>query len=194
MNAFNIIWAYVMVFILAAVPFFEVVGVIPIAVLGGLPILPVTILALLGNLLTVVLVIIFVDYIKEWRRKRRLKKQHKLDQRRNEVEVIEEGEAEGRDGEEETVVEGKRSIRAQKIWNKFGLPGLAIIGPFFVGSHITAFMSVTFGATRRLAIVWMTASLLFWGTVVAILAYLGFDFIYAQHNEEGFIMRFFTQD
>ncbi|WP_374703469.1 small multi-drug export protein [Bacillus sp. Marseille-P3661] len=147
----DLLWAYALVFIFAAVPFFEGYAVVPLAIIAGLSPVLVIILGFVGNILTVLLLIIFIDKVKQWRKKRK--------------------------GEENSQQSSKRSLRAKKIWEKYGLPGLALIGPLFVGSHLTAFMSVSFGGTKKLTAYWMTASLIVWITVFTILGYLGIDFM-----------------
>lgn len=158
MNLLDTLWAYILVFLLAAVPFFEAYGVIPLAIIAGLSPVPVIILGLVGNIVTVLFVIIFVNKIKEWRQKRKC-------------------------GEEEKAP-GKRTLRAQKLWMKYGLPGLALIGPLFVGSHLTAFMSVTLGGTKKKTAYWMIASIVIWSVVLVILVNLGIDFL--GHGERNF--------
>lgn len=150
MGFFEMLWAYIIVFLLAAIPFIEAVVIIPIAILGGLSAVPVFIVALLGNYLTVLLIILFIDRIKQWRNKKRQA-----------------------DAEDKTE---KRQKRAYKIWQKYGLPGLALIGPFFVGSHVTAFMSLIFGGTKQKVALWMAISLVAWGILFAVLGHLGVDY------------------
>ena len=125
--------------------------IIPIAILGGLSAIPVVIIALLGNYLTVLLIILFIDRIKQWRNKKRK-------------------EAGAEDKTE------RRQKRAYKIWQKYGLPGLTLVGPFFVGTHVTAFMSLVFGGTKRQVALWMAISLIAWGIFFAVLGYLGVDY------------------
>lgn len=195
MEFLDIIWAYIMVFILASLPFLEVIGIIPLAAFGGLQIIPVAILAFFGNLVTVLLVILFTDKIKEWRRTR---KQRKLEDEQyiSEAEGIssEDGAAEVHSVEVNQELEGKRSQRAKNIWNQYGMPGLAIVAPFFIGSHITAFMAVSLGATRKSASFWMAISLLIWSVIAALLSYLGFDLFMGRTSEDGFITRLFITD
>lgn len=150
MDFLELLWAYILVFLLSAVPFLEAIVIIPVAILAGLSTIPVLLLGLAGNILTVLIVIIFVEKIKEWRRKRQ--------------------------GGVETSETGKRAVRAKKLWIKYGLSGLAIIGPFFVGSHVTAFMSLIFGGTKKRVFWWITANLVFWCTLFAVLAHFGVDF------------------
>jgi len=151
MEFMELLWAYLVVFVLAAVPFFEGYGVIALAIIAGLPAVPSILIALFGNILTVLLLILFVNKIKEWRRKRK--------------------------GEGEEKNPSKRALRAQSLWKKYGLPGLAFIGPLFVGSHLTAFMSLSFGGTKKKTSIWMVASIVVWGLVFAVLSHFGVDFL-----------------
>jgi uncharacterized membrane protein len=148
MDFLEMLWAYIVVFLLAALPFFEAIAIIPISIIAGLSTVPVVIIALIGNLLTVYLVILFIEKIKAWR---------------------------SRKNEGKTKEPSKRSMRAQKIWIKYGLPGLVIVGPFFVGSHLTAFMSLLLGGTRKGVTLWITISLVIWCTAVAVFTHLGVD-------------------
>ena len=177
MSFIELIWAYILVFLFAAVPFFEVVGVISIGILAGLSTVPVVVMAFLGNLITMVLVILLGDKIKNWNRKRKGKS----------VQIEKIGQIEHDEQEDKST---KRSLRAKKIWKKYGLPGLAFIGPFLVGSHLAAFMSISLGGSRKSTILWMTSSLIFWSIVIAVLAHLGADFIYANSEQEGFLIRY----
>ncbi|MDQ7789282.1 MAG: small multi-drug export protein [Clostridia bacterium] len=115
--------AYTAVFLLAAIPFLEVVGVIPIGVAAGLPALPVTVLAFLGNIATIWLLIFLMGQIKAWL------------QRREE----EKGKSRPK----------KREERAARIWKRYGLPGLALVSPILIGSHLGAILAMTFGGTKE---------------------------------------------
>jgi Ca2+/H+ antiporter, TMEM165/GDT1 family len=143
-------WGYVLVFLLAAAPFFEGYGVIPIASIAGLSVFPVMILGLAGNILTVFLLILFINQIQNWRKKRKEGKELK---------------------------ESKRSARAQTLWKKYGLPGLAMLGPLLVGSHLTALASMTFGGTKKATFAWVSTSITVWSIVFTVLLFLGVDFL-----------------
>ncbi|SER74189.1 Putative small multi-drug export protein [Gracilibacillus ureilyticus] len=141
----DLVWAYVLVFVLSAVPFFEAIIITPVAIIAGIPAIPVFILAIVGNLLTVYLIILFIEKVRSWRKKK---------------------------GDN-----GKRSGRAKQLWNKYGLPGLSLLGPFFVGSHLTAFLSLIFGGTKKRVTLWLTISVTGWSLVFGILAYFGIDWL-----------------
>ncbi|QNG61584.1 small multi-drug export protein [Metabacillus idriensis] len=168
--------AYAVVFIMAAIPLFEVYGVIPIGILAGLSPIAVTITAFLGNAFTVVLLILLIEKVKIWLQKRKMKKQDPI-VINEEAATLEENET-------------KRSKRAKKLWNRFGLPGLTIIGPLLVGSHLAAFLSMGFGSKRTAVTGWMLASLLIWSAAAGIGTWLGADFLTAEGQYEGFLKDF----
>lgn len=166
MGFLDLLWAYILVFVFAAVPFFEAYGVIALAIFAGLPAIPVVLIALVGNILTVLLLILFVNKIKEWRKKRK--------------------------GDEAEKEPSKRAIRAQNLWKKYGLPGLAFIGPLLVGSHLTAFMSISFGGTKKSTSAWMMASITVWALVFGVLTYFGIDFL--GYGDRGFFNDMISND
>lgn len=150
------IWGYILVFVLAAVPFFEVVGVVPLAILSGLHPITTAFIGFIGNFLTVLLLIVFVDRFKEFRRKKN-------------------GEMDDKKGE-------KKRLRARRIWERYGLPGLALVGPFIIGSHLSAFMCMSFGTKRKQVAVWMTVSLMMWSVLAAGLTGAGFQYFAPNSN------------
>ena len=143
-------WGYVLVFVLSALPLFEAYGVIPIAAIAGLPVVPVMVIGLVGNILTVFLLIIFINQIQNWSKKRR---------------------------KENESIESKRSVRAKKLWDKYGLPGLAMLGPLLVGSHLTALASMSLGGSKQGTFLWVSASITVWSIVFTVLLFLGVDFL-----------------
>lgn len=158
----NIFWTYVIVFLLAATPLFEVVVVIPVAVVAGLHAFPVALLALLGNIATVLLVILMVDKIQSWLQRRKEAK-----------------------GEPHPSL---RQGRAKRIWNRYGLPGLAILGPLIVGSHLTVLMGLSFGGTKKQMTAWILASLTLWTLIVTLASHYGAGLLFENTGKEGFLV------
>ncbi|MBO1912279.1 hypothetical protein J4G37_46725, partial [Microvirga sp. 3-52] len=58
---------------------------------------------------------------------------------------------------------------------KYGMPGVALLGPIVIGTHIAAFIGLLFGANKKNATVWMTISIALWSLVFGIATALGFD-------------------
>ena len=142
-------WEYFLVFLGAAIPWLEIALVIPLGIVSGLSPFWVMVLAFVGNMLTVFILIVGFDKIKIWLMKRQA--------------------AKGK-------TPSKRSDRAKKIWSKYGLPGLALLGPILIGTHIAAFIGMTLGADKKWTTLLLTVSIAIWTLVFGILTALGFDF------------------
>src|SRR6185437_16047020 len=90
---------------------------------------------IIGNLLTVLILIMAFQEVNAWMESRKK-----------------------RDGK----ADSKRTERGKRIWNKYGLPGLALLGPILIGTHIAAFIGLLFGASRVNTTIWMTISIALW--------------------------------
>ena len=139
---------YFLVFLGAAIPWLEIALVIPVGIVSGLSPVWVILTAIVGNLLTVLVVIVGFEKVKEWMESRNRKKRK---------------------------VESKRTERGKRIWNKYGMPGVALLGPVVIGTHIAAFIGLLFGANKTNVTVWMTISIVLWSLVFGIATALGFD-------------------
>lgn len=145
MDFFLSLWEYIVIFILAAVPWVEILIIIPIGIINGLNPFLVGLLSFLGNLSTVYLLIFFFEKYEQWRAKKKKKK------------------------------EKKRTKRAVEIWNKYGLPGLSLAGPFLTGAHLAVVIAISLGAKKKATFVWTTISLALWTILLTISSYYGVD-------------------
>lgn len=109
----------------------------------GMPPIPVMAVALIGNWLSIMLIIVLYG---KW--------------------------SVGRQG----MGSGKRMDRARKILGKYGVPGVALIGPLVFGHHIGAFISLVSGAPKGFVTLWQTIAVALW-TVGGALAMLGIDIV-----------------
>ena len=142
-------WEYFLVFLGAAIPWLELALVIPLGIVRGLNPFWVVIVGFVGNMVTVMALIIGYDRFNLWLTKRRQGKEQK---------------------------ESKRSDRAKKIWNKYGLPGMLLLGPVLIGTHIAAFIGMTLGASKRQTTIWSVISIALWAIAFGVLTAFGFDF------------------
>lgn len=138
---------YLLVFVLAAIPVIEVLLVIPPAIALGYHPVAVTVLAFLGNALTVWVVILFHERVLRWLRSRR-------------------------DGGRSA-----RAERARRLWTRYGLVPLAVVSPVATGVHLGAVLALTFGSPRRSVTLWMTLSLSLWSVAIALLTLGGLSLI-----------------
>ncbi|MBB5174692.1 small multi-drug export protein [Texcoconibacillus texcoconensis] len=167
------LWLYITVFVMAATPWLEILFVIPIGIGLGLHPIGVAIVSLIGNLLPLFLIVYFINKIlnsrmyQRWMTKRKQKKAAK----RTVQSSVDGGEA---------VVQNQSTARGDKakaIFEKYGLPGLAISGPAITGIHLAAIIALSLKANRSAVIFWMTGSLTLWTVILTYASYHGIDWM-----------------
>lgn len=134
------------VFLVSLVPFLEGYTAASFGIFLGFPAVPTIIAASVGNWLSIMAIIVLFE---------------KLRHRRN---------TKQRDGRS-----GKKMELARKLFNKYGVPGVALIGPLFIGHHMGAFISLISGSSRHYVALWMTIGVLVWTITVGVLATVGVD-------------------
>ncbi len=132
----------------SAIPFFESYGGGFLGVLIGMPLWAAIIAAVVGNMLSLTIVV----YTAHGMRSAVVK---------------------GREPREMSEGKRKRREKAKRLFDKFGVPGVSLLGPFALPSQITAPLMVSFGANRNLVLIWMLVSVIVWGTGFALLG-IGF--------------------
>ncbi|MEQ2529473.1 DNA-binding protein [Robertmurraya yapensis] len=145
-------WSYFAVFFLSAIPWVESAAVVVLAIAFGLSPIPSTILAFAGNWLVVVIVVLLFDRWQEWRNRKRAEKGIQKE-------------------------DNKKRARAHGIFVKYGLPGLALLGPLLIGTEIAAAFAMIFKAPRKNVLTWMTVSLALWTILFATATYYGFNIL-----------------
>jgi Ca2+/H+ antiporter, TMEM165/GDT1 family len=143
----NELLAYLAVLVTAAIPWLEVLLVVPAGVLAGLPWLPTVLVAIVGNVATLVPVVVAADRLEtRWRRGR-----------------AEGGQPSGRQG------------RARRLLDRYGVPGLAALGPLVTGAHLAAAVAMASGADRRRALIWFVAGVAVWAVIAGLVTVLGIE-------------------
>lgn len=142
-------WAYALVLILAAIPWWEILLVIPPAIGIGLKPVPVAILAFLGNLLPIYLIIIVHGRITDWLERRR----------------------------EHNGSKSKRSKRASRLFTKYGLGFVALAAPIAIGVHLATVIVLLLDAKPRSVAIWMTVGIALWTVVITVSSVVGFGLL-----------------
>jgi uncharacterized membrane protein len=142
---------YTVLFLLAAAPWMDVSIIVPLGILWGLSPIGVSLTAFTGNLLLILLLGVFFKQVESLRQARKLKK-----------------------GITEPT---RKERRSKEIWQKYGIPGLALLAPIIVGTDIAAIIALAFGASKSGVIRWMTISLALWTIIFAVGAVYGFSFL-----------------
>ena len=130
------------VFVAGAAPWLEAILVIPAGILFGLPVLWTVVLALLGNAITIAIFAVgserVLASISRWRARR--------------------GKASTEDG---------RSIRAKRIFVRYGDVGMAVVGPLIIGTQFAAAIAVSLGVGAARATWVQICGAVWWGLIAA---------------------------
>ena len=72
----------------------------------------------------------------------------------------------------------KRRERVERVWKRYGIPGLALQAPLLTGPLLATILALGLGAPPRPLLYWMLASIVFWGAVLTGAAALGLSIFY----------------
>lgn len=146
------------IFLGGALPWLEAIIVIPVGILANLPVVLVVLVAVIGNLLTVWLTAFYGQRIREWW----------IDRRRSRVENPGEPEDPRR--------HHRHQQRVKRIMERWGMPGLAALGPLGLGTQLSALVAVAAGVSARSASLWVGVGTIAWSMVAAVLTVTGASF------------------
>ncbi|AOM83699.1 small multi-drug export protein [Salisediminibacterium beveridgei] len=135
----DVLWQYIMIFLMAATPWFEILLVIPIGVGMGLEPFLVALVSFAGNFLPILLIVWLLNWFQTTAYYARYKKRR-----------------------EEKMTTKDTPSRGQRVFQKYGLPGLAILGPLVTGIHLATVMALSLKVGKLSTTVWMGASLFIW--------------------------------
>ena len=145
--------AWVVVFLAAATPWLEVLFVVPAAIIAGLPAPTVVVVAAAGNVATLVPLVFGLERMRAWWRRRR--------------------------GTPAAPGEGSaRGERARRVFDRYGLPGLAVLGPLVTGVHVAALAAIAVGAPRRATAVWLSGGVAVWAVLTGALTVFGVELLF----------------
>jgi uncharacterized membrane protein len=135
-------WGLVGVFIAGAIPWMEAIAVVPVGILLGLNPLATVVAAVTGNALTIALFAYSASNIRERITARRVSKGKSADSPKLE--------------------------KALKAFDKYGIYGLAALGPILLGTQFAAVAAVVAGIKPARASILIIISTVVWAAVIAI--------------------------
>jgi hypothetical protein len=141
------------VMLAAAVPFIESYFGSVIGVVAGLDPVVAIVAAIVGNIVSMVVVVLSAHGVRS---------------------RVGAARAEGADG-----VPAEESPRRQRLrarFDRYGVPGVSLLGQTILPSQITSAAMVSFGASRNAVILWQVISIILWGVAFGVLASLGVSF------------------
>lgn len=134
--------------LIGAIPFIESYLGSAIGVVVGVPPLAAVVAAVIGNIVSM-LVVVFV------------------------VHSIRSRVVAGREPKEPTA----RQERVRRLFDRYGVAGVSLIGPTVLASQVTSGMMISFGAARHRVVLWQIVAIIVWGVVFGVLATLGVDLL-----------------
>ena len=140
------------VMLVAMVPFIEGYFAVPAGIAIGFSAVLTIAAAIVGNWISVIVVILASDRVKQWLQGR--KKSKSSEEKQN-----------------------KRLERGQKLFHKYGVPGVSLLGPLLVGDHIAALVCIASGAPRKSVIIWQTVAIVVWAVGMGLLVMLGINMV-----------------
>lgn len=121
----------------AMVPFVENYGAVVIGAVAGIPIWAVVIMAIIGNLAIVALITL-------------------ISGRTRDAVLARRG---GGDVAPQPETLTGRQQRVRKLFDRYGIPGVTLIGMLFVPTHLIAATLVSFGSSRAGVLVWQAIAI-----------------------------------
>ena len=134
-------WGLVGIFLAGAIPWMEAIAVVPSGIILGLNPVATVIAAVVGNALTIFLFAYLGSSIRGWIVKRRI--------------------ATGKTGE------SPKFEKALKAFDRYGIYGMAALGPLIIGTQFAAAASVAAGVKPLRASLLVTLSMILWAIVIA---------------------------
>lgn len=136
---FDVLWQYILLFLMAAIPWFEILLVIPIGVGMGLEPFFVALVSFIGNFLPILLIVWLLNWFQTTAFYTRYKQRQATKQNMKNT-----------------------PSRGQRVFQRYGLPGLAILGPLVTGIHLATIMALSLKISKGRTTLWMGISLLIW--------------------------------
>ncbi|WP_313428198.1 small multi-drug export protein [Siminovitchia terrae] len=137
------------VFIIGFVPFLEAFVAVPIGILLDLPFIFVVLAGATANWLSVMVLIVFSSFTRSLFSER---------EKNNSDHFI-----------------NRRFQKAKAYFNKYGVPGIALLGPIIGTNHIGALVCIIAKANKKNIILWQTVSIVIWAIGTGVLLIYGVD-------------------
>ncbi|MFM8385078.1 MAG: hypothetical protein ACKN96_08915 [Actinomycetota bacterium] len=135
-------WGLIGIFIAGAIPWMEAIAVVPSGILLGLNPTATVTAAILGNAITIFLFAYLGSTIRSKIIARRI--------------------AKGKSAE------SPKFDKALRAFDKYGIYGMAFLGPIIIGTQFAAAASVAAGVKPLRVSILITASMILWATLIAV--------------------------
>ena len=150
-----------------AIPFIEGEGGVAIGIIAGIPPVVAAIAAMAGNFLSVAALVLLSSGARDAVVTRRREKVLARDG----VPVGSDSalgtlQAERSDGSRSTA----RRAKFQSAYERYGVPGVSLLGPLLLPTHFTATMLAASGVGKTRILIWQAIAIIGWTTITAVVA------------------------
>jgi hypothetical protein len=129
------------VFLAGAIPWFEAIAVVPAGIIFGLDPVLTVLFAAAGNIITIAVFAYGGGAIRKW--------------------IISKRVAKGKEPE------SPKFIKAQQAFDKYGIYGMAVLGPILIGTQFAATVSVAAGVKPLKVTVLISSAMVIWAIAIA---------------------------
>ncbi|WP_327105919.1 hypothetical protein [Nonomuraea glycinis] len=150
-----------------AIPFIEGEGSVVIGIIGGIPPVVAAIAAMAGNFLIVAVLVLLSSGVRD-----------AVVTRRREKVLARDGMPVGSDSAlaaapAERSGGSRRAARRAKFqhaYERYGVPGVSLLGPLLLPTHFTATMLAASGVGKTRILIWQALAIIAWTTLTALIA------------------------
>lgn len=150
----------------AMVPFIEGEGGVTIGILGGINPVAAAVAAMIGNFLAVTAVVLVSAGARNAVVNRRRS-------RGRSAALVGSGSGSASGTSSATAPAGERQAarrqKFQRAYERYGVPGVSLLGPLLLPTHFTASMLIASGVGKARVLVWQAVAIVGWTTVTAFL-------------------------
>lgn len=143
-----------------AVPFVEGEGAASIGILGGIPPVVAAIAAMVGNFLCVAILVLASAGARR-----------AIVDRSRAKQPVTAGGGTSREADGVPAETGRGSARREKFqraFERYGVPGVSLLGPLLLPTHFTATMLAASGIGKGRILLWQAIAIVGWTTVIAV--------------------------
>jgi hypothetical protein len=129
------------VFLAGAIPWFEAIAVVPAGIIFGLDPVLTVLFAAAGNIITIAVFAYGGGAIRKW--------------------IISKRVAKGKEPE------SPKFVKAQQAFDKYGIYGMAVLGPILIGTQFAATVAVAAGVKPLRVTVLISSAMVIWAIAIA---------------------------
>ncbi|MFD7311980.1 small multidrug efflux protein [Promicromonospora sp. NPDC059942] len=148
-----------------AIPFIEGEGGVAIGILGGIPPVVAAVAAMIGNFLTVAVLVLLSTGARN-----AVVTRHRAKVQTRDAVTVGGGTtlrtaSEVRENDRSTA----RRAKFQRAYERYGVPGVSLLGPLLLPTHFTATMLAASGVGKARILVWQAVAIVGWTTLTALI-------------------------